>query len=119
MTAKNATAGSVATVVPSPLFSYSRVSFLDIFGTVAMKLVGGGQRLDGRDASPNVPFELNIEVKRESEGTPHVESSVFSGRTAKVLGTSLLVVILAIVLHCGVCIGGSDEAVVEFDPATW
>ena len=94
MTVKNATAVGVATVVPSRFFSYSRASSLDVFGTVEMKLVGGRRRLDD---IPNAPFELNIEVEHESEGTPHVESSVFSGSIAKALGTSLLAVITAIV----------------------
>ena len=94
MTVKNATAVGVATVVPSRFFSYSGASSLDVFGTVEMKLVGGRRRLDD---IPNAPFELNIEVEHESEGTPHVESSVFSGSIAKALGTSLLAVITAIV----------------------
>ena len=53
----------------------------------------GQRRLDdlARVASPNAPFELNIEVEHESEGTPHVESS------AKALGTSLLAVVTGIV----------------------
>ena len=97
MTVKNATAVGVATVVPSRFFSYSGVSSLDVFGTVEMKLVGGRRRLDDL-ASPNAPFELNIEVVREAEGTPHAESSVFSGGIAKALGTSLLAVISTIVL---------------------
>lgn len=93
MTVKNATAVGVATVVPSRFFSYSGASSLDVFGTVEMKLVGGRRRLDdlARVASPNAPFELNIEVEHESEGTPHVESS------AKALGTSLLAVVTGIV----------------------
>ena len=99
MTVKNATAVGVATVVPSRFFSYSGASSLDVFGTVEMKLVGGRRRLDdlARDASPNAPFELNIEVEHESEGAPHVESSVFSGSIAKALGPSLLAVMTAIV----------------------
>ena len=70
---------------------------MDIFGTVEMKLVGGRRSDLARDASPNDPFERNIEVEHESEGAPHVESSVFSGSIAKALGTSLLAVITAIV----------------------
>jgi len=100
MTVKNATAVGVATVVPSRFFSYSGVSSLDVFGTVEMKLVGGRRRLDdlSQGASPkHAPFELNIEVEHGAEGTPHVESSVFSGSIAKALGGSLSVVITAIV----------------------
>jgi hypothetical protein len=100
MTVKNATAVGVATVVPSRFFSYSGVSFLDVFGTVEMKLVGGRRRLGdlAHDTSPNAPFKLTIEVEREAEGTPYVESTVFSGSITKALGTSLLVVLSAIVL---------------------
>ncbi len=100
MTVKNATAVGVATVVPSRFFSYSGVSSLDVFGTVEMKLVGGRRRLSdlAHDASPNAPFELTIKVEREAEGTPHDESTMFSGSISKALGTSLSVVFSAIVL---------------------
>jgi hypothetical protein len=100
MTVKNATVVGVATVVPSWIFSYSGMSSLDVFGTIKMKLVGGQQHLCdlAHDASPNAPFELTIKVKRENEGTPHVESNVFSGSIVKALCTSLLVVLSAIIL---------------------
>lgn len=97
MTVKNVTAIGIATIVPSRFFSYGGVSSLDVFGTVEMNLVGG-RRLLVEDASsyPNAPFVINIEVEREAEGAPHVESSVFSGSITKVLGTSLSVVIPAV-----------------------
>jgi hypothetical protein len=98
MTVKNATAVGIAAVVPSWFFLYSGVSSLGVFNTVEMKLVGWQRRLGdlAHDESTNAPFELTIEVEREAEGTPHVESTIFSGSIAKALGTSLLVVLSAI-----------------------
>jgi len=39
---------------------------------------------------------------REAEGTPHIESTVFSGSAGKALGTSLWVVVIV----CGACVDG-------------
>jgi hypothetical protein len=100
MTSKNAITVGVAMVVPLRFVSYSRVSSLDIFGIVMMILVGGWQRLGDQVhvASPHAPFKLTIEVECEAEGTPHVESTVFFGSIAKALGTSLSIVLSAILL---------------------
>ncbi len=39
---------------------------------------------------------------REAEGTPHIESTVFSGRAGKALGKSLWVVVIG----CSPCVDG-------------